>query len=497
MIYKTDPSSIRSFLEDTSNLKNGYSPGVFFPETVTELSELLATSVSSNRRFTIAGNGTGTTGGRIPFGDYVISLQLFNRIGEPRQTDERSAVITVEAGVLLEDIQKKTEANGWLYPPDPTEKLCFIGSTIANNSSGARTFKYGPTRNFISRILVVLPEGDALDLSRGSCKADEKGLFRLNLPIAGEITFKRPQYSMPDTSKHNAGYFSTEEMDLIDLFIGSEGTLGVIVEADLRLIPLPGTVLSALVYFREPDELFRFVVLLKQSREVLNPRAIEFFDRNSLGFLAGKYPEVPENSAGAVFIELESTENKREEHLELLFELMESCGAMTDESWMALDREDQTKLREFRHSLPLLVNDWLSRQQESKISTDMAVPDAAFRELFDFYKSSCEQHGFIYIIFGHIGNAHVHLNILPRNHDEFLRAKALYRKFVEKALQLGGTLSAEHGIGKLKSEYLVEMYKESGIMEMVRIKKILDPALILNRGNLVPERYLATEQPVK
>jgi D-lactate dehydrogenase (cytochrome) len=497
MIYKADPSSIRSFLEDTSNIKNGYTPGVFFPETVEELTELIATAVSSNRRFTIAGNGTGTTGGRIPFGDHVISMQQLNRIGEPRKLDDGNAVITVQAGAVLEEIQKKTEACGWLYPPDPTEKLCFIGSTIANNSSGARTFKYGPTRNHISRILVVLPEGDVLDLSRGTCRADEKGVFRLNLPIAGEITFQSPQYRMPDTSKHNAGYFSGERMDLIDLFIGSEGTLGVIAEADLSLIPLPETVLSALVYFMEHDDLFRFVTLLKNSANALNPRAIEFFDRNSLGFLAGKYPDVPVKSAGAVFIELESTGNKREEHLELLFELMESCGAMTDESWMALDREDQARLREFRHSLPLLVNDWLSRQQESKISTDMAVPDEAFRELFDFYKSSCEQQGFVYIIFGHIGNAHVHLNILPRNHDEFLQAKALYRKFVGKALQLGGTLSAEHGIGKLKSEYLVEMYKESGIMEMVRIKKILDPSLILNRGNLVPERYFATEQPVK
>ncbi len=190
------------------------------------------------------------------------------------------------------------------------------------------------------------------------------------------------------------------------------------------------------------------------------------------------------------FFELETTPERKEGDLDLLFGLMESCNAMTDESWMALDRDEQDRLRQFRHALPLIVNDWLSRQYESKISTDMAVPERRFRALFDFYRSSCEQEGFVYIIFGHIGDAHVHLNILPRNHEEFLQAKALYKKFVGKALELGGTLSAEHGIGKLKSEYLVGMYHESGIEEMVRIKKYLDPFLLLNRGNLIPAAYL-------
>jgi D-lactate dehydrogenase (cytochrome) len=190
---------------------------------------------------------------------------------------------------------------------------------------------------------------------------------------------------------------------------------------------------------------------------------------------------------------METTPETEEHALDCLFVLMESCNAMTDQSWIALDREEQSRLREFRHALPLLVNEWLSRQQESKISTDMAVPSEKFRELFDFYRSSCEQQGFVYIIFGHIGNAHVHLNILPRNGEEFVRAKALYREFVGYVLALGGTLSAEHGIGKLKAEYLVGLYHEEGIKEMVRIKKCLDPFLTLNIGNIIPAAYLEKE----
>jgi D-lactate dehydrogenase (cytochrome) len=489
MIYKHDQASIQGFLEDTSNMKTGHTPGVFFPESVDELASLLQDDEREVRHFTIAGNGTGTTGGRIPLGDYVISMQKLDRIDDPVPLSPEKAQMTVQAGALLENIQKKAEQYGWLYPPDPTEKLCFIGSTIANNSSGARTFKYGPTRKYIERVVVVLPQGDKLDLRRGTHFADNEGMFHLTLPIAGDLALHRPEYRMPETSKHNAGYFSREGMDLIDLFIGSEGTLGVIAEADLLLIPLPEAIISCLIYFSTIDDLFRFVDLIKDPINRISPRSIEFFDKHALGFLAKKY-DLPEKSDGAIFIEVETTSETEEELLDHLFALMEASNAMTDNSWVALDREEQSRLREFRHTLPLLVNDWLSRQNESKISTDMAVPDNKFRQLFDFYRSSCEEQGFVYIIFGHIGDAHVHLNILPRNREEFMRAKALYREFVSQALALGGTLSAEHGIGKLKAEYLHGLYHEEGIAEMVRVKKSLDPSLRLNIGNIIPPAYL-------
>ena len=494
MIYTTDQASLQGFLEDTSNLKTGHTPGVFFPETIAELADLLQGATKEKRRFTISGNGTGTTGGRIPLGDYVISTEKLEHIGEPIKLSEKKACITVQAGALLGNVQKKVEQQGWFYAPDPTEKLCFIGSTIANNSSGARTFKYGPTRNYVSRILVVLPQGDLLDLERGRCMADDDGIFKLTLPIAGELAFERPNYAMPATSKHNAGYFSAPKMDLVDLFIGSEGTLGVIVEADLMLIPLPEAIISCLIYFTKLDDLFSFIEQLKGAENAGATRAIEFFDKHALAVLAEQYPDIPTPNEGALFIEQETTAEREEADLETLFGLMESCNAMSDESWVALDREEQARMREFRHALPLLVSEKLRKERESKISTDMAVPKGKIRELFDFYRNSCEQGGFIYIIFGHIGNEHLHLNILPRNHEEFVQAKRLYRDFVGKALALGGTLSAEHGIGKLKSEYLVEMYGESGVREMARIKQQLDPFLRLNIGNIIPAAYLNHEQ---
>lgn len=489
MIYKDDPALIRSFLEDTSNIKTGHTPGVYFPESIEDVSELLRENAGTGKRFVISGNGTGTTGGRIPFGDLVIAMEKLDRIDAPLQRNGDQAVMTVKAGVLLEDVQKKAESSGWLYPPDPTEKLCFIGSTIANNSSGARTYKYGPTRDHIARITVVLAGGDVLDIPRGKYRAGKDGMFRIDLALTGRLEFNVPGYTLPLTSKHNAGYYSSDGMDLIDLFIGSEGTLGVIVEADLLLVPAPEKTISCLVYFPSLDDLFDFVQKAKRKTGGVDPGALEFFDPNSLDFIRRVYTEVPEETAGAVYFEQETTMDKEDEQLEAWFELMESSNALTEESWVALDADEQRAMKAFRHELPAQVNEWIGTQPESKISTDMAVPDDAFAELYHFYRSTCEKHGFRYIIFGHIGNSHVHLNILPSSHDEFKTAKALYRDFVKKAVDLGGTLSAEHGIGKLKAGYLVSMFGDEGIREMARIKKAFDPNLVLNIGNLIPEHY--------
>ncbi len=489
MIYKDDPELIRRFLEDTSNLRNGHTPGVYFPETEDDIAAMLRENSGSGKRFVIAGNGTGTTGGRIPFGDTVISMEKLDRIDDPVLLDKQHAIMTAEGGALLEDVQKKAGNAGWLYPPDPTEKLCFIGSTIANNSSGARTYRYGPTRNHIERLKVVLASGDILEIPRGKYLAEENGVFCLDLPLAGRLEFRRPEYHLPRTSKHNAGYFTAGRMDLIDLFIGSEGTLGIVTEADLKLVAAPEKIISCLVYFPGPDDLFGFVEKARQNSFGVSPNAIEFFDPNALDFIRKIYSETPAGTAGAIYIEEETTEAQEDQTLEQWFNLMESSNALTDESWVALDAEEQRAMKEFRHELPVQVNEWLATQKESKISTDMAVPEESFAELYSYYRETCEKHGFHYIIFGHIGNAHVHLNILPSNHEEFLTAKKLYVDFVDKAVELGGTLSAEHGIGKLKSGYLVRMLGEKGMRELARIKKVFDPELVLNIGNMIPEKY--------
>jgi D-lactate dehydrogenase (cytochrome) len=171
--------------------------------------------------------------------------------------------------------------------------------------------------------------------------------------------------------------------------------------------------------------------------------------------------------------------------------LLDQHHALAD-SWFATNAADQARLREFRHQLPVLMNEWFAHYRQRKVSTDMAVPDAAFPGMFRLYQETLRDSGLRYTIFGHIGDNHVHVNILPRDDDEGARARALYVKFLQYAASVGGTLSAEHGVGKLKREYLRLFYSDEQLHDLAAIKHALDPNGILGRGNIFSEELLYT-----
>jgi len=199
---------------------------------------------------------------------------------------------------------------------------------------------------------------------------------------------------------------------------------------------------------------------------------------------------IPDLAVGAIFFEQETTPSTEDSLMNEWLSLLDEHKALSDSSWFATNETDQAKLREFRHALPVLMNEWFARHNQRKVSTDMAVPDDAFADILRFYEDSLRGTGLRYTIFGHIGDNHVHVNILPRNDDEAGNAWEIYRKFIHRAVQVGGTISAEHGIGKLKREYLRELYGEEHLREMAALKRAFDPAGILGRGNMFSERFL-------
>jgi D-lactate dehydrogenase (cytochrome) len=464
---KSNSDEIQSFLSDASFIRDGYADRVVLPESVEEVSETLAAANKDYTPVTVSGAGTGTVGGRVPFGGNVLATDRLNRI---KSIEDGRAV--AEAGVILADFQRAVNQKGLLYPPDPTERGCFLGGTVATNASGARTFKYGPTRNYIERLKVVLASGAILDLRRGEGNS-------LKIPL--------PTYRPPTTRKNASGYFVAPNMDAMDLFIGSEGTLGVICEIEARLVPKPQGLLSGVVFFAKEADVLAFVADAK--RGAVDARALEFFDVESLNFLRQKYPEIPAEAAGAIFFEQETTDLTEESILNKWLALLEKHNAFAD-SWFATGEQDWAKLREFRHQLPVLMNEWFARYRQRKVSTDMAVPDEAFPGLFDLYKRTLRRSGLRYTIFGHIGDNHVHVNILPRDDDEAARARDLYVQFLKYAASVGGTLSAEHGIGKLKRDYLRLFYSDAQLREMAALKKHFDPHGILGRGNIFAEEFL-------
>src|SRR5205085_6237204 len=320
MFAKTKPDEIQSYLADASNMQGGYAARVLFPENAQEVADVLGLATRERVPVTVAGAGTGIVGGRVPFGGIVLATARLNQIREiVREGDGGWAV--AEAGVVLADFQRAVNERGLIYPPDPTEWSCYLGGTVATNASGARTFKYGATRNFILRLKIALATGDVINLRRGDVQTDENGMLRLPLPNGRNIEAQLPTYRMPQTRKHASGYYVAPGMDAIDLFIGSEGTLGVVTEVETTLLPKPEGVLSGVVFFKMEESLLAFVNEARaaslrtregsQSSEI-DARALEYFDANSLQLLRSRYTRVPEETAGAIFFEQETAEETEE-----------------------------------------------------------------------------------------------------------------------------------------------------------------------------------------
>lgn len=530
MITKSDPDEIESFLSDASHMRDGHADRIVFPENAAEVAAILREASESKTPVTVSGAGTGTVGGRIAFAGIVLATDKLDCIKSVVHKGAGGRAVA-EAGVMLGDLQRFVESENLFYPPDPTERSCFLGGTVATNASGARTFKYGPTRNYVERLRVALTNGDVVDLRRGELRADALGHIKLPLPSGDTIEAQLPSYHLPQTRKHAAGYYVAPEMDLLDLFIGSEGTLGVIVEVEVVLLPKPQGLLSGVVFFSDEENL---LALVREARELslrsrerdereggrlgalmekafgvtdrgshrstenedfkggtIDARALEYFDSESLRFLRGKYETIPADAVGALFFEQETSKVSEDALMTEWLSLLERHHALTDASWFATGEPDQAKLREFRHALPVLMNEWFARHNQRKVSTDMSVPDEAFGEMLRFYQDNLRSSNLRYAIFGHIGDNHVHVNILPRDDTEAIKAREIYLLFLKRAAVVGGTLSAEHGIGKLKRDYLPLFFSAEHLRQMAALKQAFDPAGILGRGNIFSEELIA------
>ena len=448
-----------AYLEDASGFR-GHAERLFIPEDESGVAEVLQRATRERIPVTISGAGTGVSGGRVPLGGWLLSLEKFSRLEINRGT------ALAGTGVLLRDLQAAAAAAGQFYAPDPTETMAFIGGTINTNASGARSFKYGATRQHVSELHAVLASGEILHVRRNQA-AD----------------FAIPSISIPRSTKHAAGYSLRAGMDWIDLFVGSEGTLGVVTGAELKLLQAPQSLLGGVIFFAN-DAAAQDAV--DDWSETASPRMIEYFDRPSLELLRTRFPEIPTNAAAALLIEqeLQSEDDGETAHW---LERIERAKALVNDSWFGTSAADRERFRFFRHSLPELVNETLRRNGCLKMGSDCAVPVQHNREMLNFYRASLD--GLFrgrYVIFGHIGDAHLHVNILPSK-EESAQAAEILLEFARKAVELGGSVSAEHGLGKRKTHLLPIQYSPREIEAMRAVKRRLDPAWILGRGTLFAE----------
>ncbi|HRN25057.1 MAG TPA: FAD-binding oxidoreductase [Ignavibacteriaceae bacterium] len=493
MIIKTNPDEFENFVVDASNFK-GNCEAVYFPENVNDIVSAIKDANTNKTKVTIAGNGTGLTGARVPQNGIVIATDKLNKILEINQKDFYAVI---EPAVLLSDFQKEIKQQNLFYPPDPTETNCYIGGTVATNASGAKTFKYGPTRDYVIGLQIVLPDGEILDLERGKQNANGYDLT-LTTQSGKNILIQIPDYKFPAV-KNASGYFVKKNMDAIDLFIGSEGTLGIITKIKLKLLPQPEDTISCVLFFDDETTALNF---LEEARDIsyqnkkdnindnINALALEFFDERALKFLAKDFSAIPENAQAAIWFEQESTSDSFDTILEAWNVLMQTHNVNEETAWFAFSDADKEKIKDFRHAISWKVNEYVARNNFRKLGTDVAVPDKVFREFYFTLQNWAKQSNIDFVSYGHFGNSHIHLNFLPKNDEEFTTGKKLYKQICEEAVRLGGTISAEHGIGKAKRDYLLMMYGETSIRKMAALKKSLDPNLILGIGNIFSEEYL-------
>ena len=440
---KRDMAPALSLIEDASGF-SGQAERNFTPATESELLTILAEARRTHIPITLAGARTGLTGGCVPQGGWAVSLEKFNRL----EVGPGQAI--AGAGVSLQELQAAAARTGQFYAPDPTEWTASIGGTIATNASGSRSFRYGSTRRHVRALKVAMMDGSVLNLRRGD-----------------KVDFPAPSIPLPETTKNTAGYVLHPDLDWIDLFTGSEGTLGIVLEAELQLLPQPEDLLSGVVFFARYEDALAAV---DAWRAVERLNMIEYFDYNSLALLRTRYAEVPSQARAALLIEQDDGD---------LDFWAERVG---EDSWFAASDRDRERFRRFRHALPEMVNDIVRQRGFMKLGSDYAVPLHRNRDMLAFYHQRLES--LDYVIFGHIGDAHVHVNILPASQDQYDAGKEQMLEFARHAVALGGTVSAEHGLGKRKAHLLALQYTPEQIEAMKSVKRRLDPEWLLNPGNL-------------
>jgi FAD/FMN-containing dehydrogenase len=418
----------------------GRADQVFTPRSEEEIAAILVRASSGGVPVTVMGALTGLAGGAVPKSGWAISMAQF------RKLDVFPGHARVGTGVLLRDVQAAATASGQFYAPDPTENTSSIGGNIGANASGSRSFRYGSTRQHVQAVRAVQMDGRIVEYRRGE-----------------KVDFDVPRIPLPRTRKHSAGYRLEPGMDYVDLFIGSEGTLGVVTEAELQLLPAPGEILGGVVFFPTEEAALDAV---DRWRPTPGLRMLEFLDSRSIKLMEQPF-------GAAVLLELEGEAE------------LDMSGALESDSWFGSSAADRERFRQFRHRLPERIHERLRRGGFVVLATDYAVPLERNRDILAIYRSVLTQNfGDKFVMFGHIGDAHVHTEVLPETQQEWKRATDIAVELAKEVVAMGGTVGAEHGLGKRKAHLLSIQYNPAEIEAMRSVKRRFDPQQLLGQGNL-------------
>jgi D-lactate dehydrogenase (cytochrome) len=494
-VIQRDPRVISTFLTDAAHVAGGFAAGIAFPAHAREVPAIVAAA----ERVLPIGAQSSLTGGATPRGDIVLSTRALTSID---LLDDRR--VRVGAGVPLVHLQQHLAGHGLYYPPVPTFDGAFVGGTIATNAAGAATFKYGSTRQWVDAIAVVLAGGAVLEITRGQVRSNSDNVFEIVMPDGGQINVPGPRYTMPSVPKVSAGYYAAQGMDLIDLFIGSEGTLGIITNAVLRVIPRPRRAL-ALVTCRDDSEALTLTGALREhahlawaGRGLVDVSAIEYLDARSLAALpdtafAQSRLERPLATSVLLLIQLEVHDGE-DASLAAFAELLEAIGIDADPLVVAADDErGAQRLFDLREAVPAAINAAVGRAKREddrieKTAGDFIVPFHRLADALAMYRAALETRRLDYAIWGHASDGNLHVNVVPGTMSDVTAGRDALIEMAREVVRMGGSPLAEHGVGRsaMKQRLLKERYGEEGIEQMRAVKRALDPGWKLSPGVLFP-----------
>ncbi|WHY85575.1 glycolate oxidase subunit GlcD [Neobacillus novalis] len=414
---------------------------VISPRNTTEVTEILKVCNQHQVPIVPRGSGTNLCAGTCPTeGGIVLLFKQMNRILE---IDEENLTVTVQPGVITLDMINAVEKRGLFYPPDPSSmKISTIGGNINENSGGLRGLKYGVTRDYVMALEVVLPNGDVI---------------RTGGKLAKDV----------------AGY------DLTRLFVGSEGTLGVITEATLKLIPMPETKKTMLALYQDLNAAAKSVSAIIANKII--PTTLEFLDQPTLKVVE-EFSQIglPTNVQAVLLIEQDGPPEVVERDLIRMAEICKQEQAVSIQ--IAASEAEAEALRTARRAALSAI----ARLKPTTILEDATVPRSEIAKMVQAINEIAEKYQLEICTFGHAGDGNLHPTCATdaRNHEEMERVEQAFAEIFAKAIDLGGTITGEHGVGAMKAPYLEWKLKAEGIAAMKAIKLAFDPQNIMNPGKV-------------
>ncbi len=466
-LIRRGDTAISPYTHDS--VMSGTPDAVFRPKTVFEIQEIMRYCTGKKIPVTCCGARTSMTGSSVTDSGLLLSLENLSEISD---LDADRQLVTVRPGIILGEMQRTVEQEGFFYPPSPTSRHeCTVGATLSTNATGDITFKYGTTRRYVQEITVVTSDGGL------------RTLQRLNSPSA--------------EGKNKAGYFLDGEE--IDLIIGSEGTLGIIVEAKLKLLRGVPSFLTLMIPFPSNIDALRLIATYKGFAGI-SPRSMEYVDVGAAAIMHthATFPRLPEEARAFVICQQEFSDGGGEEAIDTWFAALTAyytqinTASLLEAVVVARSDIEYAKIAAWRHHIPSVVAERhveLQNDGGGKVGSDWWVLRLRMMEMMTWLYGASDALKIPYIAFAHLGDGHPHVNYLTRNPDEKERAKALVLECCRRAVAMGGGVAGEHGIGKIKRDLLAIQHPQDVIQKMMATKRAWDPHWILGRGNIF-------EQPV-